>query len=405
MCIKDADRALGNVKNVFMAFNCNIDNIVHVKHQDFPDEIVKGIKYSMKYGASESVMSRKTENLLSQIHPDKQRMGGQIGIMSNLIAMLGPRPIVYTPLLSKDQRNLFHKKVKLVGKTKNKEKVNWIFEFNKGQSFHGVKTRTTNRFIAASRPDGFRMKPIPMNFNYDCAILSGFHGVKEKYENGSTYKDQFRMAEALIKKIHKKKNPVHLEMAYTKNRKIMNGIKRLASMCDSIGLDVPELTNLLESTNPSLAKRIRKKQDVVDVYHGMKIMQRNLKIKKIHVHGYGYYMALAKEDYQIKATEIKKSLGFAAVVATAVAGHNVKTKSGIHRGMNYAVSGKGRSAERQLTAFLKKRCVIMEQGIAKDENYVVIVPTPLVKRVKDIVGLGDIISAAIFVTEVGFSLE
>ncbi len=407
MCLEDTNRALKNVRNVFMAFNCNIDNIVKVRNQDFPEDIEKGILYSMRYGASESVMSKETEDSLKRIRPDEQRMGGQIGIMANFLAMLGLRPIVYTPLHSTQQNKLFSKGIRLIGpKNMKDKKINWIFEFEKGQIFHRVKARTTNRFIAASRPDKFRMKPIKLPDKYDCAILSGFHGIKPRYRDGRTHSDQFKIAARMIEKIKRKKKPIHLEIAYTKNKKIMNGILRLAKSVDSIGLDVPELVNILNSTgDKGLARAIHTTRDVRYVYDGLKKMQKRIKTKKIHIHAYGYYIALAKEDYHIKPTEIRKSMRFASIVAAAKAGHGLKSKNGIKKGLNYPVSGIGEKSGRILREHLRRRGIEMEDGIARDKDYVIFVPIPLVKRVKGTVGLGDIISSSIFTAEVGYSLE
>src|SRR3989304_10402870 len=98
--LSDTLSRIKKLDKIFMAYNCNIDNIVKVdKIQKFarppelrelnkPDDLFSCIAYSMAHEESaELVMNEQVEEWLGDnIAPDKQRMGGQIGIMANQLS-------------------------------------------------------------------------------------------------------------------------------------------------------------------------------------------------------------------------------------------------------------------------------------------------------------------------------
>jgi ADP-dependent phosphofructokinase/glucokinase len=390
-----------------MAYNCNLDNIVKVsqiekyarppelRELNKPEDLFACIAYSMKHEESaELIMNEQVEEWLrNSIAPYKQRMGGQIGIMANQLSSFGMKPVVYTPLLYKEICKMFAKNILLVDgslkkpgeiKRNDRRKINWIFEFDKGQKFGKVTAKSVNRFIAASRPDEFRIAPFGLDFDFSCSILSGFHAFKEKYSDGTTYKDQFRLANELVDRVNERRKPVHIEVAYTSSRKIMKEIVRLASKADSIGLDESELMLILGVLgHHKLENKIHKEHDVRDVLAGLEKMQKKMKTGKIHLHGFGYYMALSSKDYHASADVLRRSMQFASVVASSVA-----SGSSLVEGLKNQSSLAGRKKEALISGKLESR------------EDVVFMPASLVKKVRNVVGLGDIISASIFVAEV-----
>jgi len=429
--LKDVFRVIENTNGIFLAFNSNIDVIKHVDKSmekyaknpqprlvklKNPRDLFSGILYSMKNGESaELTMNSSLEKWLSKnILPERRRMGGQAGIMANILAILGTQPIVYTPLLSKDQRKMFSKKVLLVDrglkhpsrvKRNDNKKTNWIFEFHKGQKFFDVTAKDTTRFIAASRPEKFRLKNIKLDFNFSCAVLSGFQCILEKYKDGHTYMDQFHIAKNLAKQIKARRKPIHIEMAFIKSKKIMSKTLEVASGVDSIGLDESELMQILEFFGErKLAKKIRTKHDITDIFIGIKKMYQKIAVKKIHLHGRGYFLSICK-DYHTKPENVRKSMEFSSVVAAAQASNIIKTKSDVRGGLKFPVSKIGKEAGKKLTSYLRSKKIVTKNGICHDgEHYIIFVPTPLVRRARDIVGLGDMISASIFVAETGYTL-
>ncbi|MCX6815885.1 MAG: hypothetical protein NT120_03465 [Candidatus Aenigmarchaeota archaeon] len=424
-------RVFKSVGSVFVAFNSNIDNIVHVDRQlekfagnakprhlekiENPDDIFSGLLYSMKNSESmELVMGKKVERWLSKnIRPDRQRMGGQAGIISNMLSTIGVQAITYTPLLSKEQCRLFSKKVLLIDnglkhadkvKRKDEKKINWIFEYDKGQKFLDIRAGDVSRFIAASRPDAFRLKDVSINFDFDCAILSGFQNIHERYNDGTTYRDQFLIAKKMIRKIKAKKKPVHIEFAYSGNRKIMENMVKITSHADSVGMDESELMRVLDILKEKkLSRQIHKKHDIRDIFNGLEKMADHLETKKIHIHGAGYFMAVCKKDYHIGPEEIKKSMDLAAVAAGAEASYKIKSRKDIIKGLKYPQAALGWKKQKILAGYLRKKGIIMKDGIAKDKYNIIIVPNRTIRNIRDVVGLGDIISASIFAAEIGYA--
>jgi len=189
----DALRKMVENFTIFLAYNADIDAIVRVselkkiftkkdflKLKDEPlpttieskEDLLIGIINSMKNGTGEELPmnGRISCWLRKRIKPREKRMGGQIGIMSNVLSNLGFNCLVYFPLLSKEQSKLFERNPNLKFLTKDgwkpsgiyfknvPTKINWIFEFSKGEKLFDVVAKDSSRFIAASRPDEDRIK-------------------------------------------------------------------------------------------------------------------------------------------------------------------------------------------------------------------------------------------------------
>jgi len=435
--IEEVLDVMENVKNVFLMFNSNIDAIKHVgglrcsKYEDrLPKklenekDLFAGLMYSMKRGEPlELAMNEKMEAwLMKNIKPDKMRMGGQAGIMSNFLSSLGVRSNVYTPLLSKEQCSMFKEGIFLLTKSgfkpaskaarKDPKKINWIFEYNKGDKLAGIEAIENNRFIAASRPEKFRLEEfiideIPdLAGKMDCFIVSGFQGIKEKYNDGVTRKKQFAIAQKILEKIWKCDEPMHLELTSIKDESLRALVLGLGKYMDSIGLDEAELADALESFGEKkLAKDLRKNYDVIKLYEGTKRLLKKTKAKKIHLHNEGCFIAVCHKDYHVTPKEIKKSMVFATVTAAAAAMDEVYSKNDIWRGLTVEKTETGIEKEKVLKKYLKCKGIEMEDGIAVcGDETVVFVPNRIAHRVRDVVGLGDVISSSIFVAENGYRI-
>ena len=174
----DIRNSLGNVRGMFVAYNSNIDAIKHISEKDisklltlvdlasvqekivkFPREIASPVDFisrliiAMRDGKAAEVPTYSSdinEWLTDNLVFDDARMGGQAGIISNLLAYLGVKKVIsYVPWLSREQAeyfadlpNLLHpifENGKLVLKNPRhaynpefKPRVNWIIEFSKG---------------------------------------------------------------------------------------------------------------------------------------------------------------------------------------------------------------------------------------------------------------------------------
>lgn len=210
---------------------------------------------------------------------DKARMGGQAGIISNLLSNLGVNNVItYVPWLSKEQAEYFVDAPNLkypviengVLRLKHPHdaydvnqlpKINWIFEFSKGTKveYDGeiFEVPRDNRLIISSRPPWLRIDmseqlydQIPhMNGMIDGAILSGYQMIKEKYEDGTTYHDYVKKAVDVIKRL-KEGSPdmrIHVEFTSIQNKVIRRTILKdiVHKHASSLGLDTVEVANAL----------------------------------------------------------------------------------------------------------------------------------------------------------------
>ncbi|HIP35192.1 MAG TPA: ADP-specific phosphofructokinase, partial [Methanothermococcus okinawensis] len=124
--------------SIFLAYNANVDAIKIFKdgkeveeliNQFSVEEILKSIEryprkikspldfmgrliHSMKYGKPAEVPMVEDNSLnrwFDSMKYDEERIGGQVGIISNLLSILNlKRIIAYTPLLSKKQAEMFN---------------------------------------------------------------------------------------------------------------------------------------------------------------------------------------------------------------------------------------------------------------------------------------------------------
>jgi len=267
----NAKEALPYLDGMFVAYNSNIDAIKHLTEEDlsrlvglfdeaeiqervavYPREIAEPLDFvarlliSMREGKAAEVPSYTADThewLKEHLGFDYARMGGQAGIISNLLARLELKKVVaYVPWLSEEQAeyftatgNILHPKVengKVLLKPPGEafkpgtgSKVNWIFEYSKdlkvtcaGSTF---KVPRDNRLIISSRPKWLRLDMDKQIYEHldsllpvDGAMLSGYQMIKEEYEDGSTYKDYVDNSVKVIEKL-KSLNPelrIHVEL-------------------------------------------------------------------------------------------------------------------------------------------------------------------------------------------------
>jgi ADP-dependent phosphofructokinase/glucokinase len=301
------EKYLNNFSNlsVFLAYNANVDAIKYLNDEDIQkiidffevNDIIKRIEeyprviknpldfiarlvHSMKAGKPAEVPlygGRELNKWFDQFEYDEERMGGQIGISSNLLSTLGLKKVIaYTPFLSKKQAEMFVNKNNLLypsvvnGELILKKpiesyrndplKINRIFEYKKGTKFklgnEEITVPQANRFIVASRPENLRIEirnklreKLPkIGEMVDCAILSGYQSIKEEYKDGKTGDYYLKKAKEDIKLLRKnnKNLKIHLEFASIPNKTIRKKIAdNLLPNVDCVGMDETELANII----------------------------------------------------------------------------------------------------------------------------------------------------------------
>ncbi len=440
--------------SIFLAYNVNVDAIKFLKtendvqkfiNQFDENEILKKIAeypriistpldfiarliYSMKTGKPSEVPISDNESLnrwFDSLKYDEERMGGQTGIISNLLAILNLKKIIaYSPILSEKQAKMFVDKDNLVYPTvvdgnlvlkkplesynkKDPTKINRIFEYKKGIEFNlgneHIITPQANRFIASSRPDSLRFEITEELKNklpeigkmIDCAILSGYQGIKEKYSDGKTDDYYFKKAEEdiLFLKKENKNLKIHLEFASIQNIHLRKKIvERIVPHVHCLGMDETEIANLCHTLGYSkLGDCIIKYSKIEDVVNASKILldkHRNLEI--VQVHSMYYIMYLCRANNPLGEDDLKKTLELATIIASS------KAKLGKISGIGDLKVG----LNVPYNKYFKLLNSIVEELKRREEysNYkIVLVPSRLVENPKSTVGIGDTISATAFV--------
>ncbi|MCD6367506.1 MAG: hypothetical protein J7L45_00295 [Candidatus Aenigmarchaeota archaeon] len=405
---------------VFLAYNANIDAIVDVKeierlfsYQDYleadgrepvtidtREDLLAAILNSMRTGiGSELRISKEVgEWLKRNVTIKERRMGGQIGIMANMLARLGFNCLVYFPLLSREQSELFVKRPNLKFLTPDgwKEsgyyledaitKINWIFEFEKGEKIFDVVARDSSRFIAASRPDEDRIKSQlleshidEINEISDVAILSGYHDVKREYSD-SDYMEQIIAGEKVLKRISV---PKQLEFASISDVKIREAIvEHIARNVDVVDMDSSELRLILEVLGEPITE-----EGIIGEYKAMKTILERLNLKCVKMHKKHYFISVSKnyvgKESIEKGYEVARGLCFARSMDLEETWENMRLSD------NVEPSPIGIEEKKKLEEFIKNG----------NEFTVVVVPNKVNPDPKITVGLGDVVSGSSFVIE------
>ncbi|AAM06924.1 TPA: ADP-specific phosphofructokinase [Methanosarcina acetivorans] len=463
----NAKEALPYLDGMFVAYNSNIDAIRHLTEEDlsklvgffdesdiqdrvaaYPREIAEPLDFvarlliSMREGKAAEVPAYTAdihEWLKEHLGFDYARMGGQAGIISNLLGRLGLKKVVaYVPWLSEEQAeyftatgNILHPKVengKVLLKPPGEafkpgigSKVNWILEYSKDMNVtcagNTFKVPRDNRLIISSRPKWLRLdmdkqiyEQLDTLLPVDGAMLSGYQMIKEEYEDGSTYKDYVENSVKVIEKL-KSLNPelrIHVELTSIQNRLIRKAIltEIVARHVHSLGLDTVEVANALNVLgHEELSYSVIRKGEngIMSLYQGAVQLMKDLDLERVHVHSLGFYICILAKGHPLTLKEHRDSLLFSSVLAAAQAlNGNIENLAEAEAGLEVPVSSIGLEdlENFQLYCTGRKLCTPdeFEYGyVYGSEHDAILIPSKVVERPKATVGIGDTISAGAFV--------
>jgi len=433
--------SIGNAGRVLLAYNTNIDAVRYLEGKDleerveragkegvlrYADELPKRIEnvpqllgsilWSVKRGKAAElfVESCSTRFYMRQWGWDELRMGGQAGIMANLLGgVYGVPVIAHVPQLSSLQAGLFKDgpiyvpkaesgKLKLVhprdfaGDEENC--IHYIYEFPRGFRAFDLEAPRENRFIGSAddyntalfiRPE-FRERFEEIADGVRLAIVSGLQAL-----TAENYRDPLKVVRGHLEALNERKVPAHLEFAFTPDETVRRAIIGLLEKFWSVGLNEVELASIMEVMGEkSLAAKLLS-QDPVDpiaVTEGMLKLAERTGVRRIHFHTYGYYLTLT--DY--KGEFIRDALLFSALAAAAKAKlGDVRSIDDIVKAMDVPVNEKAKPVEEALV-----RGYGMKDGVAEVNGYqLAFVPTKIVEKPKSTVGIGDTISSSAFLGE------
>ncbi|MBI4406392.1 hypothetical protein HY571_00585 [Candidatus Micrarchaeota archaeon] len=361
--------------------------------------------------------------------PHAASIGGQAGIISNQLALIGAKPVLYTNQLSPQLAHIFSPRVKIpagngalsfhsirdAADKKQKTRVNFVIEFSKGDAlqFAGkiyVAPRS-NRVIlySSSVPPLFDSRlthHLPeLGENIDAGIFSGYHALQPVYEDGTTFEYYLSLEELYLEMLKSHRNvPLHVEYVSTPNKEVDAVIyQHVAKHVDSFGLNEVEIVELAEKLKlKRFATNIVKNENAVSLHAAAEKIMEKLDLKRMHVHNLGYHLVLLKKRVDIQAQKKQvRALLFGSLVATsrALKGKEI-TRGEIQTALDTGVNEKVLNQMARLCSHFDLSRTRAEHAILTGvfdagNHYLLCVPGQVVLP-RQTKGLGDVLSSCSF---------
>jgi ADP-dependent phosphofructokinase/glucokinase len=424
--------------NVICAYAVNLDAVCNVKSSQLQpllpseisseniglkssiskmDDLFSSLLYCMRegFGAEILIESPALASLIEKAFAWNMRLGGNAGIMANVLADLGARPILNAPAMGPGLAALLRPEVRLpfsgslvksgrvaqAKKFDRPEPVHFVFQFKSGEEIRYGRDKfivpQDNRFIASYDPintalassrdfDSYCLEHISA---FSGAMISGFHMLPlQNYE------------EILPEKINqlrswKKRNPnlfIHLELGSFQSPQIMSHLLHLLPKIpiDSLGMNQEELDAAAGLLNLSINSNTPASWQ--EKVLALERLQNETGITRVSVHTREYIISAMKDGLLPGKDEISA------------------LQSGVDAAASLAACGSMRAAppeeynEKGLAAaadLLRLGAVGCSSGatLQSGGRILSLVPARQVSQPKITVGLGDTATASIFFCE------
>ena len=427
------------------AFNTNIDAVIKLsgkqltelvqkvglknadleKDETFlnsPIDVVRGIIKCFCNGIAEEWLcedKKVYEWLQLNLGYDRLQMGGQAGIIANVLAVLGATEVcAHTNSLPRLQAQQFLDADNLVAADKDgtvhkardmdcrndAPLVHWIIEFDAGDSFQlGDKTYTcpkSNRFIATYDTanielqinDGFVQYLDKVGFDY--LILSGYHNLTAERGGAARIAATVPMIEHWKRAFPN--GIIHLELASTQDKKVRQEIiEQLAPRVHSVGLNEREALDALEVVDSQkFAEVTGQKLTAPRLFEILRILKAKFKTPRVQLHFLGIYLTLQDSGLRITPEQNLRGMMLAATVAASKAGlGSIEKAENLLWAKDMPIGAASLENVRQLAEYLQKP-QLAECGMATINGLdLIAVPTIVVEKPKTLVGMGDTISS------------
>jgi ADP-dependent phosphofructokinase/glucokinase len=338
----------------------------------------------------------------------------------------------------------------------NQEPIHFVFDFSEGDTFslYGTQIRVPreNRFIATCDHLNFRLFVNPAFEKYalehaseiDGALISGFHLLLEIYSDGSSYKTilENTLCEIRRWKAGNDKLRVHLEFGHFASREVASSVfLEFAAISDSIGMNEDELA-MLHHLHGVPGEGILQMEAEAVGNAACGLVSR-YGVKKLLIHTREFVLTVSKPDFMpdsipnsipnsIPTSEtsadirVSGKLGeFERLSLKKMAEQKIETmRFGVSCAGAYAASGRLEGREfveeeasklQESTIGRKQRDLFLKafngqafgQGAYafKKGFFLCMLPTLLSKSPVTMVGLGDTLTAGIFLRELELDVQ
>ena len=447
-------QALRDVAAVISVFNTNIDAVRTITPAIFdqlaadaggvpadtggpsaiasPADLLRGFLTCFRDGVAQEwlVADQATFRWLERhVGHDRLQMGGQGGIIANVMAVCGVRNVLaHAASLPAQQAAQFVDRPNLLaadaaGRLRPAHRVDrpddvplihWILEFREGDTIAlGDQTLTcprSNRFIATWDPlnlmlamdERFLAAVAARPGRLDHCLLSGYQMLSETLPGGETARDRIRASKRVVDR-WRADHPdlvVHFEFASTQDHAVRTQlVAEMGGWADSMGLNEQELADILEAAGQTdLAATCRRSAGGAELFEGLQRVFALTGVPRIQLHYYGLYITLQARDWRHAPLQTRSGMALAATVAASKAGTgSIDTEKNLLWAHGRAI---GAVSERELAALAAHLAArdgatdLLTTGIHEGEDFdVIAVPTIIVEKPRTLVGMGDTISS------------
>ncbi len=439
-------------KGVILGFNVNIDKVIKITPEilsNIPqttrvedrlldnsspkkitniEELLICLLQSINEGKADEVIIGSDEVAIwieENFVISRTAMGGQAGIMANLLRKIDVNPVLLsTPISSPNLIKLLDPSIIdpttnydtiHLGSIKTSEKIepitHYVFEFSAG------KYRVANRIINCERPNRFigsydKVNSLLMfskEFNkysidnisdYTLCIMAGFHLINSITHPSKPYVEVFEPVLNLISK-WKERNPlliIHLELAAVKDRNLKQAIiDNLFPVVDSIGLNEQELISFLHCIDKSLSKTIHSTISSINLFKGMHAIFSKYPHIRLHLHYLDYFLLLSPLISEESALIRRNSLIISSLFAAVKAKHGNIDRQTDAKLIDHNISKKGLGELQKLENYLRSEwsgdANLTNNGYMQTKSFTMFgIPTVVIPFPTHLVGLGDTIS-------------
>jgi len=432
----------GTTMNIICAYPVNIDAVCNIRGEEITrlissspacntkielkesiasrDDLLSSLLFCMQQGSGAEILieSQETARQIEESFSWQFRLGGNAGIMANVLAALGAKPVLNAPVLGPRLAGMLAAGVRVPasepaepGQTAGEleayqekdqnaktEMVHFVFQFKKGDAIRTGQSRITapsdNRFIATYDPVNTRLLSSKL-FDFYClenirdikgALLSGFHLASPK-----EYQEIFPLKIAQIKS-WKDENPhifIHAEMGSFQSPEIMQSLLFLLSEIpvDSLGLNEDELAAAEGLTPGSMPDQWQKTMQAA------RKLRKKLGIFRVAVHTRDYILSAMLQGKITPERELSALQSGADGAATLAA-------TGLLVGEpSREVNSVGLEAKEE---FCRNGATAAGRGafLQTGDEILSLMPALVAQKPKITVGLGDTATAVIFFQEI-----
>ncbi|MGF1451899.1 MAG: ADP-dependent glucokinase/phosphofructokinase [Opitutales bacterium] len=445
--------SLPEVGPVVSAFNANVDALLRVTPERLntwlqpfdagfvlaegppeirePVDVLRGLVTCLRRGvAAEWLVANPDVDrwMRDTLGQDGTQMGGQAGIIGNVLAVAGLPVLVHAASNPPQQAQLFADlknlqtvgpdgtltPARLAGREHDTAMVHLILEFQKGDTFTvGEETFTcprSNRFIATYDPlnCGLAIEPefaaavesYPQPIS--AVVLSGYQMLTETLADGRSGLAQVNASRAVLERWRAShpKSIIHLEVASTQDLEVRRAmVEQIVPVCDSLGCNEQELAQILESLGDA-----ERAATVSADLHGVTLTAalidvfQRLGVERIQLHFFGMYLTVQKPAARLAPEANRAGMALAATLAAAKAGTgSLEDPASFLWAHGNDVSPLPLQELEDIAGYLEStygQTDFARTGIFFGDTFdLIAMPTILVEKPVSLVGMGDTISA------------